>query len=128
MPKLIYAVPCHDIIIDRQSNDTTFIRSIEHAAPNELPTVLPGFHIGTLWEPEGADQFSVSLQLTDPDGESTLLGTQEVQPGQTVLHKMTFQLPGLEVKKAGRHAISVCILENGSWNTLAELPLYVVES
>lgn len=127
MARLVYAVPCHDIIVDRQSSDTTFIRSIEHASPAELPAKLPGFCIGTLWEPETPDTFSVSLQLATPGGDSVILGTQEIQPGESMLHKMTFQLPGLEVKEEGRHAIHVCILEDGNWKSVAELPLFIVK-
>jgi hypothetical protein len=43
------------------------------------------------------------------------------------LHKMTFQLPGLEVKVPGRHVIKICILSDGDWKTLANLPLYIVQ-
>ncbi|GAB7021791.1 hypothetical protein [Salidesulfovibrio brasiliensis] len=127
MAKLIYAVPCHDVIVDRQSSDTTFIRSIEHASPTELPATLPGFFIGTLWEPQSPDPFSVSLQLKTPGGETVLLGSQEVQPGESMLHKMTFQLPGLEVKEEGRHGLQVCILEGGQWKPLTDLPLFIVK-
>ncbi len=41
MPKLIYALMCADLLIDKESSSTSFIRTIEHAVVPEMPSVLP---------------------------------------------------------------------------------------
>lgn len=130
MPKLIYALMCADLLIDKDSNSTSFIRTIEHAVVPELPSVLPPVYFASMWDMEGSEgqPFTVSLTLTPPAGEGELLGIQEISPSNTVLHKMNFQLPGLKVANEGRHTVSVAIKNGESWDTLAELPIYVFKT
>jgi len=127
MPKLIYALMCADLIVDKDSSSTSFIRTIEHAVVPELPSVLPPVFFASLWDLEACDDkpFTISLNLTPPDGESVLLGVQEISPSGTMLHKMNFQLPGLSVKAEGKHVVSVALKDGDQWKTLAELPLFV---
>lgn len=130
MPKLIYALMCADLIIDKDTSSTSFIRTIEHAVVPELPAVLPPVYFASLWDLDGNDgqPFTISLNLTPAEGEKSLLGIQEITPGTTMLHKMNFQLPGLKVEKEGKHTVSVSIKDGDEWNTLAELPLFVFKS
>ncbi|QJB56160.1 hypothetical protein [Pseudodesulfovibrio sp. zrk46] len=130
MPKLVYALMCADLLIDKDSNSTSFIRTIEHAVVPEFPTVLPPIYFASLWEMGDTigKPFTVSLAITPPNGEETLLGIQEIQPGETMLHKMNFQLPGLKVEGEGKHTVSVAVKVDEKWETLAELPLFVFKS
>ncbi|WP_285906026.1 hypothetical protein [Pseudodesulfovibrio pelocollis] len=127
MPKLIYALICADLIIDRDSSSTSFIRTVEHAVVPALPATLPPVFFASLWElgDTGGQPFTVSLTLTPPRGEGAMLGAQEVTPGATMLHKMNFQLPGLTVSDEGRHVLSAAIRTDSGWKTVAELPLFV---
>ncbi len=127
MPKLIYALMCSDLIIDKDSNSTSFIRTIEHAVVPEFPSVLPPIYFASLWDLEanGDKLFTISLNLTSPAGESITLGVQEVSPGTTMLHKMNFQLPGLKVEAEGKHIVSGSLKDGDQWEVLAELPLFV---
>lgn len=127
MPELIYALICADLIIDKDSSSTSFIRTIEHAVVPELPATLPPVYFGSLWnlEEAGEDPFTVSLNLVPPQGESITLGLQEVTPSGTMLHKMNFQLPGLQVKEEGRHELTVGLKSGEDWEIKARLPLYV---
>lgn len=129
MPKLIYSLLTSDLLIDKDSNSSSFIRTVEHAVVPELPTMLPPVYFASLWDLNGDDTpFTVSLNLTPPEGEPTLLGIQEITPAPTMLHKMNFQLPGLQVKQEGKHQISVAIKNGDKWDTLAELPLFVFKA
>jgi hypothetical protein len=130
MPKLIYALICADLIIDRDSSSTSFIRTVEHAVVPTLPTVLPPVYFASLWELPGENTtpFTVSLTLTPPDGKGIMLGAQEISPGQTILHKMNFQLPGLKVTAEGRHTVSVALKTDTGWQPLAELPIFVFKA
>jgi len=129
MPKLVYALMSSDLIIDKESNSTSFIRTIEHAVVPELPAMLPPVFFASLWDINGDDTpFTVSLSLTPPEGNPMLLGIQEIKPAATMLHKMNFQLPGLEVKDEGKHQLSVAIKMDENWETLAELPLFVFKA
>jgi len=127
MPRLVYALLCADLIIDRDSNSTSLIRTVEHAVVPTLPATLPPVFFVSLWElaSEGGHPFTVSLTLTPPKGEGTMLGAQEVTPGATMLHKMNFQLPGLQVTDEGRHTLSAAVRTDSGWRTVAELPLFV---
>lgn len=127
MPKLIYGLMSADLIVDRESGSTSFIRTIEHAVVPEFPSVLPPVYFASLWDLEGNEgqPFSLSLTLTPPDGKPITLGVQEVTPGNTMLHKMNFQLPGLKVETEGKHLISAALKEDDQWTTVVELPLFV---
>ena len=48
MPKLIYALICSDLIIDKDTNSTSFIRTIEHAVVPEFPATLPSVYFASL--------------------------------------------------------------------------------
>ncbi len=130
MPKLIYALMCADMIIDRDSSSTSFIRTVEHAVVPALPATLPPVFFASLWDLDGHDgkPFTVSLTLTPPEGESTILGVQEVTPGSTMLHKMNFQLPGLKVTTEGRHSVSVAVKTDAGWDTRGTLPIFVFKA
>lgn len=130
MPKLIYALMCADLIIDKESSSTSFIRTIEHAVVPELPAVLPTVFFASLWDLEGNDgaPFTVSLNLVSPSGEALTLGVQEVTPGNTMLHKMNFQLPGLKVEEEGKHTVAVSMKNGREWETMAELPVFVFKA
>ena len=127
MPKLIYGLISSDLIVDRESNATSFIRTVEHAVVREFPSVLPPIYFGSLWDLEGNEgaPFTVSLSLTPPEGEPITLGVQEVTPGNTMLHKMNFQLPGLKVEGEGRHLVSASVKDGDTWTSVVELPLFV---
>lgn len=130
MPELIYALICSDLIIDKESSSTSFIRTIEHAVVPELPSTLPSFYFASLWDLENAGDasFSVSLILIRPNGEDLTLGVQEIKPGGTMLHKMNFRLPGLRVEQEGKHVLAVAMKTDGEWETMAKLPLYVFQN
>jgi len=127
MPKLIYALMCADLLIDKESSSTSFIRTIEHAVVPEMPSVLPPVYFASLWDLEGNNDqpFTLSLSLTPPDGDPVTLGIQEVAPTGTMLHKMNFQLPGLKVETEGKHVVSVAVKDGNDWVTMAELPIFV---
>jgi hypothetical protein len=130
MPKLIYGLMSTDLIVDRESNSTSFIRTVEHAVVREFPSALPPIYFGSLWDMEGdeGEPFTVSLSLTPPGGEPVTLGVQEVTPAKTMLHKMNFQLPGLQVQGEGKHVISAAVKHGEEWNTVVELPLFVFQA
>lgn len=129
MPKLIYSLMSSDLIIDKESNSTSFIRTIEHAVVPELPAMLPPVFFASLWDLNGdGTPFTISLNLTPPEGKPTLLGIQEIKPAATMLHKMNFQLPGLQVEAEGKHIVSVALKVGDKWETQAELPLFVFKT
>ena len=130
MPELIYALICSDLIIDKDSSSTSFIRTIEHAVVPAFPATLPPIYFASLWDLErpGNAPFSLSLTLTSPEGKAVTLGVQEIAPTGTMLHKMNFQLPGLKVESEGKHLLSVAVRTGGDWETKAKLPLYVFKS
>lgn len=125
MARLLYALICNDVIVDRETGATSFIRSIEHAVVQALPANLPPLYVGSMWELEEEESFTVALQLTHPDERVETLGVQEVTSPGTMLHKLNFQLPGLAVTQEGRHVLSVTTKHGSEWTAQAELPLYI---
>ena len=130
MPELIYALICSDLIIDKNSNSTSFIRTVEHAVIPELPATLPPIYFASLWdlEPSGDTPFTLSLVLTPPQGTGVTLGVQEVAPSGSMLHKMNFHLPGLKVEKEGKHVLSVALKNGDTWETKTRLPLFIFQN
>jgi len=126
MAKLLYAIACNDVIVDRESGSTSFIKTIEHAVVPELPAQLPPLYLGSMWELGETQDFTVALQLATPDGKIETLGVQEVTAPGTMLHKLNFQLPGLSVSQEGRHTLTVAAKFNSEWTTLVELPLFIL--
>lgn len=130
MPELIYSLICSDLLIDKDSSSTSFIRTIEHAVVPEFPATLPPIFFASMWDLDGAENepFTISLSLIPPQGEPITLGMQEVAPTGTMLHKLNFQLPGIRVEGEGRHILAVALKTDGGWDTRARLPLYVFGS
>jgi len=127
VPELVYALICSDLIIDKDSSSTSFIRTIEHAVVPDFPATLPPIYFASLWDLENAGNapFTISLTLIPPQGKELTLGMQEITPTGTMLHKMNFQLPGLNVEGEGKHVLAVAVKSGGDWETRARLPLYV---
>ncbi len=130
MPELVYALICSDLIIDKDSNSTSFIRTVEHAVVQDFPAHLPPIYFASLWDLEGSggQPFTISLALTAPSGESVTLGVQEVPGNDTMLHKMNFHLPGLTVQEEGKHVLSVNLKDGDNWLTCSNLPFYVFKT
>lgn len=125
MPNLLYAIICNDIIVDRETGSTSFIRSIEHAVVPQVPVQLPPLYVGSMWEMDPNEDFSVALQLVHPDGTIETLGVQEVKAPETMLHKLNFHLPGLAIKAEGRHTVSIALKRESEWDTVTELPFFI---
>ncbi|MGE4292695.1 MAG: hypothetical protein AB7E32_10850 [Desulfovibrio sp.] len=127
LPKLVYALLCSDVIVDRESGSASFIRAFEHGTVRSLPAAVPPCFIATLWETvPGQDQsFTLGLSLVGPDGESRPLGVNTVQPNNASLHKVNFRLPGLNVTQEGRHRIVLAAQQSEAREVVKELPLYI---
>lgn len=127
LPKLVYALLCSDVIIDRETGSASFIRAFEHGTVPSLPASVPPCCIATLWESDKPldRPFGIGLSLVDPDGEAHALGTNVVQPTGATLHKVNFRLPGLRVNREGRHRIALAVEREDERALAGELPLYV---
>lgn len=128
MAKLLYAIACNDIIVDRETGSTSFIRSIEHAVVSKLPAQLPPLYVGSMWEMDSSGEFSVALQLLHPDEKIETLGMQEVSAPETMLHKLNFHLPGLSVTQEGKHSLAVALKVGNGWETVAEIPFFIFKN
>ncbi|MGE4470130.1 MAG: hypothetical protein AB7D47_08355 [Desulfovibrio sp.] len=128
LPQLVYALLCSDVIVDRESGAASFIRAFEHGTVPSLPATVPPCYIATLWETDPAmkEPFTIGLSLTGPDQENHVLGSNLVQPTGAALHKVNFQLPGLNVQHEGRHTINLSIQQGEEQQTVKQLPLYVL--
>ena len=127
--KLLYAILCNDVIVDRESGAASFIKAFEHGTVRQLPAQVPPFFLGTLWEldPASKDEFAISMEVGSPSGKKQSLGSNQVKPTGAALHKINFQLPGLKVEEEGRHTITVSLTAKGRKpQAMAELPLYVI--
>jgi hypothetical protein len=127
MPRLVYAVLANDMIVDRESGSTSFIRTLEHVLTPALPARLAGVCLGTLWELDGAGPFSVEVRLHTPSGKKTALGKQEVLPAEARMHRLNFRLGGLALEEEGRHAVVLALIQDGKALKAAEMPLYVLK-
>ncbi|SKA85573.1 hypothetical protein SAMN02745704_01894 [Paucidesulfovibrio gracilis DSM 16080] len=126
-PELVYALLCRDVIVDRESGSASFIRAFEHGTVPSLPATVPSCFIVTLWETgPNSSGFTIGLSLVAPDGTETDLGSNQVQPTGATLHKVNFQLPGLNVSQEGRHTINLSVTQDGEQRLVKGLPLYVL--
>lgn len=125
--RLLHSILCTDIIVDRESGSTSYIRAFEHGVVRRLPAQVPPFYVGTLWEldPKNKEPFSVGLRMVAPSGETTPLGSNRVKPTGALLHKVNFAMPGLQVKEEGRHAMQVLLRAGDKPKVAMELPLFV---
>ena len=125
--RLLHAIVCSDLIVDRETGSTTYIRTFEHGTVRQLPAQVPPFFVGSLWEldPKSKEPFSVGLRLKAPSGEITPLGSKKVKPTGATLHKVNFVIPGLQVKEEGRHAVQVLLRTEKKQGMVMDLPLFV---
>ena len=130
MPKLLYSLICSDVIVDRESGSASYIKVFEHGTVPQLPANVPPFFVATLWELDPQEQqkpFTVSLSLADPEGNESPLGENGVQPTGAALHKLNFQLPGIQVRAEGRHEVRVTLVQGKKSETVARMPLHVFQ-
>jgi hypothetical protein len=128
MPRLVYALLANDMLVDRESGSTSFIRTVEHVLVPVLPVRLPNICLGTLWELDGAGPFSVEVRLHAPSGKKAALGKQEVLPAEARMHRLNFRLGGMGLEEEGRYAVVLVLIQNGKALKAAELPLYVLKA
>lgn len=127
MPRLVYALLCADVLVERDSNSTSFIRTIDQGTVRALPAVMPPLFLCTLWEvdPERDRDFNVALVKVEPSGAKEAIGKQLVKCSGARLHKVNFHLPGLSVTEAGRHGIRLAFRAEKNRTEQHELPLYI---
>jgi hypothetical protein len=127
MPRLVYALLCTDVLVERDSNSTSFIRTIDQGTVRVLPAVMPPLFLCTLWEldPEQDKDFSVALVKVAPSGAKEAIGKQVVRNTGARLHKVNFHIPGLNVSEAGRHGIRLAFRPEKNKTEQFELPLYI---
>ncbi|MEF2146184.1 MAG: hypothetical protein V3573_12130 [Desulfovibrionaceae bacterium] len=125
--KLVYALLCSDVLVDRESGSASFIRAFEHGIVRKLPAVVPPCYVATLWEsdPKMLEPFTLALTLISPSGEKQVLGKNEIQHTGAALQKVNFRLPGLNVTEQGRHTLVLAVKQGDTRSVAKELPLYV---
>jgi hypothetical protein len=126
MAKIVWALLCDRVIIDRDTNSVSYIDAIERLQARELPSGLPRVNVATLWARESDDDtLQVRFKLFSPSTAKSevLFTTDELKLNWR--QRVHLNLQGATVKEEGEYRIVVDQRSGNRWRKAAELPLMI---
>jgi hypothetical protein len=117
--RLIYTVLCTDILTDRETGSTSYIKTIDKLVVSKLPVVIPSLGISTYWDVGDrlGKKIYLRFYLYNPDGKSIL---SSVIPPFTMSNdrqRFNLQIGGLKIESAGDYKFTVesKLRKNSKW-------------
>jgi hypothetical protein len=125
MAELKWAIPCLRAITDRESNNVTYVDTIEQLQIPQVPFLLPPFVVGTAWERDSLEEhIEMRVRIVDP--ENNILGeiNGNLHDPTYLRHRanFTFMVPTTSI---GRHRVLVEQRVRDGWHLDAEIAIDV---
>lgn len=126
MPKLIWAVLCKRILVDKDTNSVSFIDLVDGLGARELPAGLPQLYVGTEWarEVEG-ERLKVRFRLLPPGGKNPIVSYETEEIKLKPRHRINLNLQGAQTKAPGEYTVTVDYWASSRYRTLARIPLLI---
>lgn len=121
------SILCQNIIIDKETNATSYINSIEDLTANKLPGRIPKISLGTLWTKDSKESeiLEIRIKLSGPDGsEKTILETGKFEM-KARNHRINVLMDGLPFDKEGFYRFIIEYRENDAWKQAKTLFLSI---
>ena len=129
MPRLVYAIPCLQVIHDAETNLVNYINCIEQLLVPYFPFEFGEVIIGTSWVPTGPDDhLHLRLRIESPSGQTAAEKTVDSKPfGAYERFRINVRAPLFEVHEVGDDLFHIESGADGVWTSQATLPVRVTE-
>jgi len=108
--KLLYSILCSDILTDRETGSTTYIRTIDQISTPGIPILIPSLSIGTCWKFEKGDEkeYDVKIEIANPSEErKPQFPIFKLKAEKDKLfHRINIRLSPFQIEKTGNYIIS----------------------
>jgi hypothetical protein len=127
MAILQWALICHRVITDSQTNSVSYIDALEAFAVSSFPIPFPPVCVSTLWRRESErDVLHTRIRIQDPSG----LTIQSFEPDLptpllTKRHRLNVILGGAEIREPGEFQIIIEQRAGKTWRAEHTLPIDV---
>lgn len=126
MAKLIWTITCDRIIIDRETNQVTYVDSIEDIAVASFPAPV-FFTVGIVWlreQPE--ERIRMRVSVLAPDGAALFQKAGDLDHPTAMRHRLNLPLI-IMTQNAGFHFVMVEQFVNDEWREECRIPLTVTQ-
>ncbi len=127
MPRLIWAVLCQRILVDRETNSVSYIETIEGLDATQLPLSAPPMTLGTLWKRQSEDDvLRMRVRIEAPGDKKALSHELPEYPfGPNPRIRVNVYLGGVLIREPGEHHIIVEQRVGQEWREEVRIPLDV---
>lgn len=131
MAKLIWALPCIQVLTDQETNTTSYITSVEGVGVSSLPGKFPNIFVGTNWgrTSEEEDTIHPRLRVLAPSGEE--VNTRELEERSFEdfqRYRINVRVGGFDMAEAGEYTIVVEHKDGDSWVSDTQIPVMVQDA
>ena len=124
MASMIWAITCERIIIDRETNQATYVDSVEDLVVPSLPAPI-AFAVGVLWiRAEVGERIRIRVSVTDPEGTKLFEKAGDLQHSEALRHRVNLPLI-VFTQHAGQHTVMVEQQIDDEWRVEARIPLTI---
>ena len=115
MAKLIRSIPCLNVIIDKETNNATYIHVVEVLSLQEGESFLP-IIIGTLWQrTKKRDNLDMRVRIFPPSGDPHEGKGIRVEFGEYERYRINLRLPRFPVGESGDYRIVIEHMGRKGW-------------
>jgi len=130
MAKLLWALPCSQVLTDRETNTVSYITCVEEMGVRELPGKFSGLFVGTHWTrtSEEDDYIRSRIRVFNPSGEEVYTRELEEKAFEDFQrYRINVQVSGFDITETGKYDIAVEQEENGDWVEESRFPVWISE-
>lgn len=126
MARLAGAVLCQRVLVDKDTNQVSYIDVLEALAARSLPSELPRVYVATLWaQDEEGEELRVRFRLLPPGSSRPI--TEFITEPITLRtrHRINLDLQGAPVTTEGEYTVAVDHFNGNRFRNSARLPLLI---
>lgn len=127
MAKLIWALLCRRIILDRETNLVSYVDAVDGMSLPKFPLPAPLFFVGTTWARGDDDKLEMNVVVYGPNGRR--IDEAEADPltfeRQHKRGRMNVGIGGFSIDGPGRYAFAIETRLKGRWVEVHRFPLDV---
>jgi hypothetical protein len=130
MAKLLWALPCFQVLTDRETNTVSYITCVEEMGVGEIPGKFPGLFVGTHWTrtSEEDDYIRSRIRVFNPSGGEVYTKELEERAFEDFQrYRINVQVSGFDITETGKYNIAVEQKENGDWVEKSRFPVSISE-
>jgi len=120
-----WGLVCQQVIIDKYTNNISYINALEGIKPPDYPAELPQIFVGTVWRrDEKGEEIEVRIVLEDDDGNELYTGSiDSIDFSDYKRYRSNNVISGIDIEEPGTIWFHAEKKEDGDWTREASLPV-----